>query len=46
MSLQANQVVQLRVYQTSGAPLNLLWRGDVDSNAEAPVMTMHWVAPA
>jgi hypothetical protein len=46
VALQANQMVRLRVYQTSGAPLDLLWRGDPDSNAEAPVLTMHWVGPA
>jgi hypothetical protein len=46
VALQANQMVRLRVYQTSGAPLDLLWRGDPDSNAEAPVVTMHWVGPA
>ena len=46
VALQADQTVRLRVYQTSGAPLDLLWRGDPDSNAEAPVLTMHWVGPA
>ena len=46
VALQANQTVRIRVYQTSGAPLDLLWRGDPNSNAEAPVLTMHWVGPA
>lgn len=46
IALQANQVVRLRVYQTSGAPLDLLWRGDPDSSAEAPTLTMHWIGPA
>jgi len=46
VALQANQTVRIRVYQTSGAPLDLLWRGDPNSNALAPVMTMHWVGPA
>ena len=46
IALQANQVVRLRVYQTSGAPLDLLWRGDPDSNAQAPTLTMHRIGPA
>ena len=46
VALQPNQTVRLRVYQTSGAPLDLLWRDDPDSYAEAPVLTMHWVGPA
>jgi hypothetical protein len=46
VALQANQTVRIRVYQTSGGPLDLLWRGDPDSNALAPVLTMHWVGPA
>jgi hypothetical protein len=46
VALQANQTVRIRVYQTSGGPLDLLWRGDPNSNALAPVLTMHWVGPA
>ena len=46
VSLQAGEIVQLRVYQTSGAPLDLLWHGDPDSNSDAPTMTMHYVGPA
>lgn len=45
VALQANQTVKLRVYQTSGTPLDLLWHGDPNSNAAAPVLTMNWVAP-
>jgi hypothetical protein len=46
VALQANQTVSIQLYQTSGTPLDLLWRGDPDSSAEAPVLTMHWVGPA
>ena len=46
VALQAGQQVRVRVYQTSGGSLNLLWRGDPDSNADAPTLTMHWVGPA
>jgi hypothetical protein len=46
VALQPNQTVRVFVYQTSGAPLDLLWRDDPASNAEAPVLTMHWVGPA
>ena len=46
ISLQANQVVRLRVYQTSGSPLDLLRQDDPDSNAQAPVLTMHRIGPA
>jgi hypothetical protein len=46
VALEANQTVRLRVHQTSGSPLDLMWRGDPDSNADAPVLTMHWVGPA
>jgi hypothetical protein len=45
VALQANQTVSIQLYQTSGTPLDLLWRGDPDSSAEAPVLTMHWVGP-
>ncbi|MEP6909555.1 MAG: hypothetical protein ABI896_03885 [Actinomycetota bacterium] len=45
VKLSAGQKVRVRVYQTSGGPLNLLWRGDVNSNADAPTFTMHWVGP-
>jgi hypothetical protein len=46
VALQANQTVSIQVHQTSGSPVDLLWRGDPDSGAEAPALTMHWVGPA